>query len=109
MVWLGKQSGPSPAAATEKDIKSFLDKRRDGVVFDNDKKAICFLEFTRAMDSREGWEARKDEEKTCRYKHNIEFINDSSHEGSEWSVSQINFTVGVRGSITGRTFDSKLS
>ena len=40
--------------AEEKDIKSFLDKRPDGVAFDNNKKAICFLEFTRAMDSREG-------------------------------------------------------
>jgi hypothetical protein len=29
----------------EKDITSFLDKRLDGVVFDDDKKAICFLEF----------------------------------------------------------------
>ena len=34
----------------EKDLTSFLDKRPDGVAFDDDKKAICFLEFTRAMD-----------------------------------------------------------
>jgi hypothetical protein len=49
----------------EKDITSSLDKRPDGVAFDDDKKAICFLEFTSAMDSREGWEARKDDEKTA--------------------------------------------
>jgi hypothetical protein len=30
----------------EKDITSFLDKRPDSVAFDDDKKAICFLEFT---------------------------------------------------------------
>ena len=58
----------------EKDITSFLDKRPNGVAFDNDKKAICFLEFIRAMDSREGWEGRKDYEKTARYKYNLEFI-----------------------------------
>jgi hypothetical protein len=49
--------------AEENDITSFLDKRPHGVAFDDDKKVICFLEFTRAMDSREGWEARKDDEK----------------------------------------------
>ena len=38
----------------EKDITSFLDKRPDGVAFDDNKKAICFLEFTRVMDSPEG-------------------------------------------------------
>ena len=43
------------------------------MAFDDDKKAICFLEFTRAMDSREGWETRKDEEKSARYKYNLEF------------------------------------
>ena len=80
----------------EKDITSFLDKRPDGVAFDDDKKTICFLEFTRAMDSREGWEARKEDEKIARYKYNLEFIN----ELSEWDASQINFTVGVRGSIS---------
>jgi len=88
----------------EKDITSFLDKRPDGVAFDDDKKAICFLEFTRAMDSREGWEARKEDEKIARYKYNLEFIN----ELSEWNASQINFTVGVRGSISSQVFTSKL-
>ena len=48
------------------------------MAFDDDKKAICFLEFTRAMDSREGWETRKDEEKTARYKYNLEFMNELS-------------------------------
>ena len=67
--------------AEEKDITSFLDKRPDGVAFDDDKKEICFLEFT--MDSREVWEARKDDEETARYKYNLEFIN----ELSKWNVS----------------------
>ena len=63
------------------------------------------LEFTRAMDSREGWKARKDDEKTAWYKYNLEFIN----ELSEWNASQIDFTVGVRGSIKSQAFASKLS
>ena len=50
------------------------------------------------MDSREGWEARKEDEKTARYKYNLEFIN----ELSEWNALQINFTVGMRGSISRR-------
>ena len=56
------------------------------------------------MDSREGWEARKDDEKTARYKYNLEFIN----ELSEWNTSQINFTFEVRGSISSQVFTSKL-
>ena len=91
--------------AEEKDIMSFLDNRPDGVALDDDKKTIRFFEFTRVMDSREGWEVRKDDEKKNWYKYNLEFIN----ELTEWNASQINFTVGVRGSIKSQAFTSKFS
>jgi hypothetical protein len=45
----------------------FLDKRPDGVAFDETKKKVCLLEFTRAMDAREDWEKRKEKDMTKRY------------------------------------------
>ena len=80
-----------------------------GVAFDETKKKVCLLEFTRAMDAREEWEERKERDKTKRYAQILTFINDSSQGGPKWEASQINFTVGVRGTIRKDTFFSKLS
>ena len=95
--------------SNDTDVKAFLDKRPDGVAFDETKKKVCLLEFTRAMDAREEWEERKERDKTKRYAQILTFINDSSQGGPKWEASQINFTVGVRGTIRKDTFFSKLS
>jgi hypothetical protein len=95
--------------SNDTDVKAFLDKRPDGVAFDETKKKVCLLEFTRAMDAREEWEKRKERDKTKRYAQILTFINDSSQGGPKWEASQINFTVGVRGTIRKDTFFSKLS
>ena len=97
----------SPSSDT--DVKAFLDKRPDGVAFDESAKKVCLLEFTRAMDAREDWEERKDTEKTKRYAQILAFINDPSQGNSRWEATQTNFTVGVRGTIRRDTFFSKLS
>ena len=54
---------------------------------------------------------RKERDKTKRYAQILTFINDSSQGGPKWEASQINlnFTVGVRGTIRKDTFFSKLS
>ena len=83
--------------SNDTDVKAFLDKpgkRPDGVAFDETKKKVCLLEFTRAMDAREEWEERKERDKTKRYAQILTFINDSSQGGPKWEASQINFTVG---------------
>ena len=61
------------------------------------------------MDTREEWEERKERDKTKRYAQILTFINDPSQGGPKWEASQINFTVGVRGTIRKDTFFSKLS
>ena len=53
--------------SNDTDVKAFLDKRPDRVAFDETKKKVCLLEFTRAMDAREEWEERKERDKTKRY------------------------------------------
>jgi dipeptidyl aminopeptidase/acylaminoacyl peptidase len=58
---------------------------------------------------REDWEERKDRDKTKRYAQTLTFINDPSQGGPRWETSQINFTVGVRGTIRKDTFFNKLS
>ena len=45
------------------------------------------------------WEVRKDAEKRRRYAPVLDFFN-ASHKRASWTMSQINFTVGVRGSIS---------
>ena len=61
------------------------------------------------MDAREEWEERKERDKTKRYAQILTFINDFSQGGPKWEASQINFTVGGRGTILKDTFFSKLS
>jgi hypothetical protein len=104
-LFLERRGSPS----NDTDVKSFLDKRPDGVAFDESAKKVCLLEFTRAMDAREDWEERKDTEKTKRYAQILAFINDPSQGSSRWEATQTNFTVGVRGTIRRDTFSSKLS
>jgi hypothetical protein len=50
-----------------------------------------------AMDSSEDWETNKDAEKRARYAPVLDFFN-SLNQG--WTLRQLNFTVGVRGSIS---------
>jgi hypothetical protein len=69
------------------------------VAFGETKKQVCLLEFTRTMDTREEWEERKEMAKTKRYAQILTFINDPSQGGPKWEASQINFTVGARGTI----------
>ena len=72
-------------------------------------KKVCLLEITRALDASEEWEERKERDKTKRYAQILTFINDPSQGGPKWEESQINFTVGVRGTIRKDTFFNKLS
>jgi hypothetical protein len=104
-LFLEQRGSPS----NDTDIKVFLDKRPDGVAFDETTKKVCLLEFTRAMDAREDWEERKDLEKSKRYSQILAFINDQAQGSARWEATQINFTVGVRGTIRQDTFCSKLS
>jgi hypothetical protein len=62
-------------------------------------KRVAILELTRAMDSSDDWEARKDAEKRARYAPVLDFFN-SIPEKQGWTLLQFNFTVGVRGSIS---------
>ena len=80
-------------------VKAFLNLRPDGFALNVKKQEIALLEFTRAMDTDVQWEARKDAEKRRRYAPVLDFFN-ASHKRASWTMSQINFTVGVRGSIS---------
>jgi hypothetical protein len=79
-------------------VSAFLDLRPDGFAFHQKSKRIAILEFTRAMDSSEDWETNKDAEKRARYVPVLDFFN-SLPENQGWTLLQLNFTVGVRGSI----------
>ncbi len=94
-------------------VSVFLDLRPDGFAFHQKSKRIAILEFTRdmdssedweteftrAMDSSEDWETNKDGEKRARYAPVLNFFN-SLPENQGWTLLQLNFTVGVRGSIS---------
>jgi hypothetical protein len=51
------------------------------------------------MDSSEDWEPNKDAEKRARYAPVLDFFN-WLPENQGWTLLQLNFTVGVRGSIS---------
>jgi hypothetical protein len=51
------------------------------------------------MDTDVQWEVRKDAEKRRRYAPVLDFFS-ASHKRASWKLLQINFTVGVRGSIS---------
>jgi hypothetical protein len=48
-------------------VSAFLDLRPDGYAVHQKSKRLAILEFTRAMDSSEDWELKKDAEKRKRY------------------------------------------
>ena len=84
---------------TEDAVQAFLQLRPDGYAINSKSKQIFLLEFTRAMDTDPHWEEHKDAEKTRRYAPVLDFFNASCHRAG-WTMSQVNFTVGVRGSIS---------
>ena len=83
-LFLDQRESPS----NDTDIKAFLDKRPDGVAFDETTKKVCFLEFTRAMDAREDWEERKDLKKSKRYSLILAFFNDQAQGSAKWEATQ---------------------
>ena len=77
---------------------SFADLRPDGYAVNDEKQIISLQEFSRAMDTEDNWEARKDYEKRIRYAPALAFFDHIPNKG-RWSMQQNNFTVGVRGSL----------
>ena len=57
------------------NVFAFLNLRPDGYALHHKSKRLAILEFTRAMDSSEDWEEKKDAEKRSRYAHVLEFFN----------------------------------
>jgi hypothetical protein len=80
-------------------VQAFLNLRPDGFALNVKKQEIAILEFTRAMDTDVQWEVRKDAEKRHRYAPVLDFFS-ASQKCASWKMLQINFTVGVRGSIS---------
>jgi hypothetical protein len=74
-------------------VSAFLDLRPDGYAVHQKSKRLAILEFTRAMDSSEDWELKKDAEKRKRYAPVLEFFN-LLPDRQGWSLLQFNFTVG---------------
>jgi hypothetical protein len=83
----------------QNSVSAFLDLRPDDDAFHQKRKRVVILEFTRAMDSSEDWETEKDAETWVRYAPVLEFFN-SLPENHGWTLLQLKFTVGVRGSIS---------
>jgi len=81
---------------------SFADLRPDGYAINDDKRIISLMEFSRAMDTEDYWEARKDQEKKLRYAPAMTFFDQLPNKKG-WSIQQNNFTVGVRGSLSTHT------
>ena len=73
---------------------SFIDLRPDGYAVNDEKRIVSLLEFTRAMDTDDLWEARKDHEKRVRYAPALAFFDHLPNKDG-WSMRQNNFTVGV--------------
>ena len=91
------------------DIDTFIALRPAGLAFDMEEKLCVFLEYTRAMDTNEDWEEKKELEKNDRYSSLLGFINHLSHrEKSGWKASQNNFTTGVRGCLHTNQFLTRL-
>ena len=74
-------------------VSAFLDLRPDGYAVHKKSKRLAILEFTRAMDSSEDWELKKDAEKWNRCAPVLEFFN-SLPDRQGWSLLQFNFTAG---------------
>jgi hypothetical protein len=54
------------AQELQANVSAFLDLRPDGYALHHKNKRLAMLEFTRAMDSSEDWEEKKDAEKRSR-------------------------------------------
>jgi hypothetical protein len=67
-------------------VSVFLDLHPDGYAIHLKSKRLAILEFTRAMDSSEDWEEKKDAEKRSRYAPVLEFFN-SLRERQGWTSS----------------------
>jgi len=95
--------------SNDTDIDTFIARRPDGLAFDKEEKLCVFMEYTRAMDTNEGWAEKKEQEKNDRYSSHLGFINHLSHrEKSGWKASQTNSTTGVRGSLHTNQFLTRL-
>jgi len=93
----------------ETDIDTFITRRPDGLAFDKEKQTCVFLEYTRAMDTNEGWAENKEQEKNDRCSSHLGFINHlSNREKSGWKASQTNFTTAVQGSLHTNQFLTRL-
>ena len=83
------------------------------------KTGYLFLEFTRPMDTRTGsleepgdWAEEKDSLKNLRYENHRNFLEAYSRRKLGrlgWTCTQANFTVGARGSIKTKDFDTRLA
>ena len=95
-----RAQGLNPSA---QDVADFLKKRPDGVAFRRPvgaQKQLRILEFTRASDTSDDWQEKKEVEKNLRYCQHVKFIS----ELTSWQVEQINFTVGIRGQLHSASF-----
>jgi len=89
-------------------------------------RACAFLEYTRPMNSRDGaseqpdwytgadwsldWAQDKDLEKDTRYARHLKYIRwVSKRQGTTWTTTQYNFTVGVRGSAIEVAWEDRLT
>ena len=97
------------------EILMFFACRPDGVAFNDKDKERVFLDFTRPMNSvissEEGeWAEGTEAEKHARYAHHRYFINYlSARRCKQLKCTQINFNVGVRGSLKETQFDERLT
>jgi len=57
----------------EGDLETFISRRPDGLAFDRGKKSCVFLEYTRAMDIKEDWTTKKEQEEDDRYSSQLGF------------------------------------
>ena len=88
---------PVPESSRLDLLRGFLRLRPDGLALCPSSKTVCVLEFTRAMDTQQDWERKKEKDKLDRYEYLLDFINTHSNG---WNAKQINFTVGVKGSLS---------
>ena len=90
----------------EEDINTLLRRRPDGIAVLREMKTITLLEFTRPMDDDEDWHTKTNDKKMNRYKMLRKLLELAA---PDWSITQINFSIGVRGSILTPEFGKALS
>ena len=111
---------------TDPKVRAFFKVRPDGVGFNSIVRVCTFLEYTRPMDLRYGdseqpdwytgadwsldWAQDKDLEKNTRYARHLKYIRwVSKRQGTTWTTTQYNFTVGVRGSAIEVAWEDRLT